>query len=130
MAVGGRGRTRAVLRHELVELFLVLGVTQPIEEILESGLLLFEALQRFHAVFIERAVAARGRTEAAEVEAAALHVVAHPLHLVLHPLHLILPAILVTPATHFRAPECEKEKGKADRPPEQEAENSPDHHSG
>jgi len=44
VTVGGRRRTRAVLRHELVELFLVLGVTQPIEEILEFGLLLFEAL--------------------------------------------------------------------------------------
>src|ERR1700678_2302680 len=31
--VGGRGRTRAVLGHELVDLFLVLGVSQPIEEI-------------------------------------------------------------------------------------------------
>jgi hypothetical protein len=27
LTVGGRGRTRAVLGHELVELFLVLGVT-------------------------------------------------------------------------------------------------------
>jgi hypothetical protein len=44
LTVGRRGRTRAVLRHELVELFLVLGVTQPVEEILEFGLLLFEAL--------------------------------------------------------------------------------------
>jgi hypothetical protein len=30
---------------------------------------------------------------------------------------------VVTPATHFSAPECEKEKGKTDRPPDQEAEN-------
>src|SRR3984885_8107662 len=80
LTVGGRGWTRAVLGHELVELFLVLGVTQPIEEILEFGLLLLKALQRFDAVFVEGAVTARGRTEAAEVEAAALHVVAHPLH--------------------------------------------------
>ena len=55
-------------------------------------------------------------------EAAALHAAAHPLHLVLHPLHLVLPAILMTPATHFSAPECEKEKGKPDRPPDDEAE--------
>jgi hypothetical protein len=27
----------------------------------------------------------------------------------------------MTPATHFSAPECEKEKGKADRPPNDEA---------
>src|SRR5260370_42387459 len=104
-----------MLRHELVELFLVLGVTQAIEEILEFGLLLLEAPQRFHAVFVEGAVAARGRTER---KAAPLHVVAHPLHLVLHPLHLVRPAVLMTPATHFSAPECEKEKGEADRPPD------------
>ena len=108
----------AMLRHELVELFLVLGVAQAIEKILEFGLLLLEALQGFHAVFVEGAVAARGRT--AEAEAAALHPVAHPLHLVLHPLHLVRPAVLMTPATHFSAPECEKEKGKADRPPDDE----------
>jgi hypothetical protein len=60
-----------VLRHELVELFLVLGVAQPIEEILEFGLLLFETLQGLDAVFVESAVAARGRTETAEAEAAA-----------------------------------------------------------
>src|ERR1019366_8850705 len=103
-----------------VELFLVLGVTQPIEEIPEFGLLLLEALQGFHAVFVEGAIAARRRT--AEAEAATLHAAAHPLHLVLHPLHLVRPAVLMTPATHFSAPECEKEKGKADRPPDDEAE--------
>jgi hypothetical protein len=27
----------------------------------------------------------------------------------------------MAPATHFSAPECEKEKGKPDRPPDQEA---------
>ena len=53
-----------MLRHELVELFLVLGVTQAIQEILEFGLLLLEAPQGVHAVFVEGAVAARGRTEA------------------------------------------------------------------
>ena len=57
-----------MLRHELVELFLVLGVAQAIEEIAEFGLLLFEAPQRFHAVFVEGAIAARGRTETAEVK--------------------------------------------------------------
>ena len=29
--------------------------------------------------------------------------------------------IAVTPASHFSAPECEKEKGKPDRPPDDEA---------
>src|SRR6185437_350442 len=94
------------------------------------GLLLLEAPQRFRAVFVEGAIAARGRPEAAEAEAAPLHVVAHPLHLALHSLHLVLPAILMTPATHVRAPECEKEKCESDRPPEQEAENGRDDHAG
>ena len=44
LTVRGRGRARPMLRHELVELFLVLGVAQAIEEIPELGLLLFEAL--------------------------------------------------------------------------------------
>src|SRR6478735_5737015 len=116
-----RGRARLVLRHELVELFLVLGVTQAVEEVAEFDLLFLEAPQRFGAVFVEGAVAARGRTETAEAEAAAFHAAAHPLHLVLHPLHFIRPTVLMTPATHFSAPECEKEKGEADRPPDDEA---------
>src|ERR1700742_4723752 len=104
-----------MLVHEGVELFLVLGVAQAAEEILELLLLLLETLQRLGAIFVEGAVAARGRTEAeaAAAEATALHAVLHPLHLPLHPFHLVLPAILVivAPATHTSAPECEKEKG-------------------
>src|ERR1700755_3165815 len=102
-----------MLRHELVELLLVLGVAQTLEEIFECARLLLKAPQRIHAVFVERAVAARGR---AKGKAASLHPVAHPLHLALHPLHLVRPAVL-TPATHFSAPESEQEKGKANRPP-------------
>src|SRR5882762_6119682 len=83
----GRRRALLVLRHERVELFLVLGVAQAIEEILELDLLFLEALQGFGAVLVEGAVAARWRTER---KTAALHVAAHPLHLVLHPLHLVL----------------------------------------
>src|SRR5512132_384375 len=82
-----RGRTLLVLRHELVELFLVLGVTQAVEEIPELDLLFLETLQGFGAVLVEGAVAARGRTEAEAGKAATLHAAAHPLHLVLHPLH-------------------------------------------
>src|ERR1700730_19207675 len=117
--VARRRRARAVLRHELVELFLVLGVTQAIEEFLELGLLFLKPPQGLHAVLVEGAVPARGRTEA---EAAPLHVVTHPLHFPLHPLHLVLPAILVTPTSHFSAPECVKEKGKTDRPPDDDDE--------
>ena len=47
-----------MLRHELVELFLVLGVTQAIKEVVEFGLLFLEPPQRFDAVFVEGAVAA------------------------------------------------------------------------
>src|SRR3979490_2665601 len=94
LAVGGRGRTLLVLRHELVELFLVLGVAQAIEEIPEFGLLFLETLQRFDAVFVEGAVAARGRTETAEAKTTALHATAHPFH-------LVGEAVLMTPATHF-----------------------------
>src|SRR4029079_19681130 len=65
---------------------------------------------------------ARGRAETAEAEAAALHPAAHPLHLVLHPLHLVGNTVLMTPATHFSSAECEKEKGEADRPPDDETE--------
>jgi len=43
LTVRGRRRAGAVLRHELVELFLVLGVAQAIEEILELVLLFLEA---------------------------------------------------------------------------------------
>src|SRR3982074_562688 len=85
LAVRGRRRTLPMLGHELIELFLVLGVPQALQEFLKFGLLLLKAPQRFHAVFVEGAVAARGRAKAAEAEAAALHAIAHPLHLVRPP---------------------------------------------
>src|SRR6266567_4408642 len=50
-----RGRTGLVLRHELVELFLVLGVTQTVEEVLELDLLFLEPLGRLGAVLVEGA---------------------------------------------------------------------------
>ena len=53
-----RRRTIATLGHELVELGLVLGVPQAIEESLELALLFLETLQRLFAILIERAVAA------------------------------------------------------------------------
>src|SRR6185295_7262091 len=99
-----RGRTLLVLRHELVELFLVLGVTQALEEILELDLLFFETLQGFGSVLVEGSVAARRLTEAEAAETATLHAAAHPVHLVLHALHLVLPAVSVAPTTHFSAP--------------------------
>ena len=114
-----RGRALLVLRHELVELFLVLGVAQTIQEF--PGIR--SALPRGAARFpcgIRRRRGCRwraGRTAKPKPRRPC----GHPFHLVLHPLHLVRPAILMTPATHFSAPECEKEKGEADRPPDDEA---------
>ena len=55
-----------MLGHELVELFLVLGVAQAIEEIPEFDLLFFKTLKGLGAVFVEGAVTAGGGTEAAD----------------------------------------------------------------
>jgi hypothetical protein len=52
--------TAAALGHELVELGLVLGVTQTVEKLLELALFFFEASQSFDAVFVKGVVAARG----------------------------------------------------------------------
>src|SRR6267378_4451859 len=54
-------RPAAPLRHELVELRFVLGVTQPVEEVAELALLLLEPAQGLGPVFVERPVAARAR---------------------------------------------------------------------
>jgi hypothetical protein len=88
LTILGRVGTLPVLCHELVELFLVPGMAQAIEEFPEFGLLFLEAPQGFHAVLVEGAVTARGWTER---KTATLHAVAYPLHLGLHPLHLVRP---------------------------------------
>src|SRR5206468_7912548 len=78
LLVGGRWRRPLpVLGHELVELLLVLGVAQPIQEFAELGLLVLKPPQGFHAVLVEGAVAAAGRAEA-EAEPAPLHAATHP----------------------------------------------------
>src|ERR1700749_972021 len=56
-----RRRAIAVLPHERVELFLVLGVARAAEKILDLLRFLFEPAQRLAAVFVEGAVAAGGR---------------------------------------------------------------------
>src|ERR1700759_4072325 len=63
----------AMLPHERVELFLVLGVAQAAEEILELLLFLLEAAQRLTAILVEGTVAAGGRAEAEPAEAMTLH---------------------------------------------------------
>src|SRR5215475_10060123 len=51
----------AAVGHELVELGLVLGLAQALEELAELALLLFEPLQGLGTVFVEGVVAARLR---------------------------------------------------------------------
>jgi len=58
LAIGGRVRSGAMLRHEEIELFLVLGVAQPIEEFTKLLLLFLQPPQRLHTVFVEGTVAA------------------------------------------------------------------------
>src|SRR5260370_7873739 len=89
---GRRGRI-APLSHELVELGLVLGHAQALQEFTEFALLLFQPLQRIGTVFIESAVAARRPGPAAMTEA---------LHLGAPPLPLFLPtlALMSAPPPH------------------------------
>src|ERR1700742_3127056 len=56
----GRRRVLPALGHELVELGLVLGEAQAVEEGGEIALFLFQAAQRVLAVLVERPVAAGG----------------------------------------------------------------------
>jgi hypothetical protein len=58
LVLGRRVRTRAMLRHEEIELFLVLGVTQPVEKFAKLLLLFLEPAQGLHAIFVKGAVAA------------------------------------------------------------------------
>src|SRR5262245_54871789 len=58
---GRRIGARASLRHELVELGLVLRRAQADEELLKLALLLFEAPQGLLAIVVEDLVAARSR---------------------------------------------------------------------
>src|SRR5690606_41081084 len=109
---------RAALGHELVELGLVLGEAQPLQELLELALLVLEPAQRLGAVFVERRVAARRRLP----EAVTARAFAHPVHLRLHPLHLVLPALraAIASASHRSAPYHERQCREAERPPQHE----------
>src|SRR5262252_361333 len=111
-------RTVAALRHELVELGLVLGVPQAIKEIAELALLLFKPPKRLGAIFIEGAIAA-GRWVAPPIGAGA-HSSAHAVHLFLHALHFALPTVhsVLVPAAHSSTPYDEGQCRKAQRPPE------------
>src|SRR4051794_10565962 len=53
-----RGRAIAPLSHELVELRLVLGHAQTIQEVMEFALFVLEPPERFGPILVERAIAA------------------------------------------------------------------------
>src|SRR5215467_13332256 len=104
-----RRGARAPLRHELIELGLVLGHAQAAEELVEFALLLLEPPQGFRAVLVEGAVAARARR--LPPSAGAAHVGAVP-----------TIDLAMFPATHASAPNDEGQGGQTKRPPDDEAE--------
>src|ERR1041385_3526037 len=113
----GRTLGAAALGHELVELGLILCMAQPLEEFAEFLLLLFQAAQRFAAVFVEGMVAAAAATPAPTV--------AHPaptlarLLPVLTRLALRLlpaPEAAMLPRSHSSAPYEEGQDGNTRRP--------------
>ena len=57
----------AALGHELIELGLVLGEAQPVQELTELALLVFQPAQGLGAIFVEAGCRSRGpRATAAE----------------------------------------------------------------
>src|ERR1700730_8749037 len=105
--------TIAPFRHELIELGLVLGHAQALQEIAEFALLVLQTPQRLGTVLVESAVAARGPGPAAMTEV---------LHLGAHALHFFLPMVVAVtaPTTHASAPQREGEDREAYGPPEYE----------
>ena len=91
------------------------GVAQTLEELLEFGLLLLKAPQGIHAVFVERAVAARVPIAA---PAPSLGCTLHPFHALLHSLHASLPAVTAAmcPTCHSSTPYEIPEKHQTERP--------------
>src|SRR5262252_2301932 len=119
-SLGRRGAV-AALGHELVELGLILGHAQALEEFAEFALLVLEPAQRLAAVLVEGAVAARRRPAVAMAVTVSVHLGTQAVHL---RLHAVLPLVVATstPATHFPAPDRDTEDDETDRPPEDEAE--------
>src|SRR3954451_8056720 len=101
---GGFGGCRrrgapGTIGHKLVELGLVLGLAEPLEEIEEFLLLVFETAQRLGLVVVEGAVAARFEAVSGG---------AHPMLALLFPLlGGFLPALgaAMLPATHASTPD-------------------------
>src|SRR5205807_4020090 len=100
-----RGGAIATVGHELIELGLVLGGAQPLQEFAELALLLFEPAQSLGAIFIEGMIAARWTGPAAAMTEA-LHLVAHAVHLGLPAIHLGFETVVTAsaPASHPSAP--------------------------
>src|SRR5439155_12198199 len=116
----------AAFGHDLIEFGCVLGVAQPVQELEEVALLVFEPAQRFGAILVEGAVAARGLTVGPAPAGAPGTPVArcrlHALHALLHAVHAPLPAFLsMHPASHATTSYQISENDKANRPPQQKA---------
>src|SRR5882724_8089367 len=113
-------RLATALGHELVELDLVLGVPQAIEECFELALLLFEPTEGFVAVLVKGTVAARTLVAAS---APPLGGCLHAPHPLLHSVQAPLPAIAaaVCPACHSSTPYEIPEKHETERPEQDEA---------
>src|SRR5437764_4693445 len=95
LRAGRAGRAAAAVGHELIELGLVLGVAQPLQELLELALLLFEPTQRLGAILIERPIPARSAVAAAgPAPRGAFGVLPPPARV----------AVAVMPASHSSAP--------------------------
>src|SRR2546430_9481620 len=115
----------AAVGHELVELRLVLGLTQAVQKFEEIALLVLEATQGLAAVFVEGGVTARGlaawaapaRSPRRSPGTPAARRLLHPLHSFLHPpLPAIIPA--VRPPSHAPTAPYQKPQGnEPDRPP-------------
>ena len=104
------------LGHELIELGLVAGFAQTLEEGLELVSLLLKTPQGLLAIGVEGSVAGRAqRTEAAKPAAEALCL----LHKMLLPLQFVS-------ATHASTPDQIGQEPKANRPPDDEAQNRGD----
>src|SRR5205807_8957147 len=121
----------AAVGHELVELRLVLGLTQAVQKFEEIALLVFEATQGLAAVFVKGGVTARGlaawaapaRSSRRSPGTPAARRLLHPLHSFLHPpLPAIMPA--VCPAPQDATLPYQKSQGtEPDGPPPDKARN-------
>src|SRR5262249_39719350 len=106
-----RGRPAAApLSHELVDLGLVLGVPQPLQEALELVDLLLEPPQGCLPIFVEGTIT--GRLERADATSPTHH---------LTPELAVFPLAFPSSASHASTPDQIGQNAKADGPPQNEA---------